>query len=97
MPGIAQTVDKMASQAVSRKETPLDQMVGVSKFFGKIDENERARAAFEDSPQGHSAPGRGKAYIAAGEREKAAQVLRTGVGDRPTGASCWPRQPRSIG
>ena len=86
VPGIAQTVDKMAGQAVSRKETPLDQMVGVSKFFGKIDENERARAAFETARKDTQRLGEYKAYIAAGEREKAAQVLKDwGGGDLANG------------
>lgn len=86
VPGIAQSVDKVAGQAVSRKDTPVDQIVGVSKFFGRIDENERSRAAYDTARKDTQRLGEYKAYIAAGERDKAAQVLKDwGGGDVANG------------
>ena len=75
MPGITQTADKVAGQAMSRKATPVDQIVGVSKFFGKIDDRARTRAAYEKLREDEQRLGEYKNYISAGEREKAREVL----------------------
>ncbi|MCZ4315177.1 hypothetical protein O4H66_17355 [Comamonadaceae bacterium G21597-S1] len=75
VPGIAQTADKVAGQVMSRKDAPLDQIVGVSKFFGKIDDNERRRAAYEVLRTDEQRLGEYKNYVKAGEREKAREVL----------------------
>lgn len=86
MPGITQTADKVAGQAMSRKDTPLDQIVGVSKFFGTIDEGERGRAAFETARKDREKAGQYQAYLKAGEREKANELLtQWGGGDPAVG------------
>ena len=86
MPGITQTADKMAGQAMSRKDTPVDQIVGVSKFFGKIDENERSRAAFDTARKDREKAGQYTAYLKAGERQKANELLtQWGNGDPAVG------------
>lgn len=86
VPGIAQSVDKVAGQAMSRKDTPPDQIVGVSKFFGTIDENERSRAAFDTARKDRERAGQYQAYLKAGEREKANELLtKWGGGDPSVG------------
>ena len=86
MPGITQTADKVAGQAMSRKATPVDQIVGVSKFFGTIDENERGRAAFETARKDREKAGQYNAYLKAGERVKANELLtQWGNGDPAVG------------
>ncbi|MFA9219250.1 MAG: LPD38 domain-containing protein, partial [Sphingomonadaceae bacterium] len=86
MPGITQTVDKVAGQAMSRKDTPIDQIVGVSKFFGTIDENERSRAAFETARKDREKAEQYSRYFGIGDRKKAAQVLKDwGNGDEKVG------------
>ena len=76
VPGIAQTVDKVAGQAMSRKETPPDQIVGASKFFGKVDEFERSRAAYDAMRKDEQAVGEFKQYLKDGDREKANEALK---------------------
>ena len=76
VPGIAQTVDKVAGQVMSRKDTPMDQIVGVSKFFGRIDDNERRRAGYEVLRQDQQRIGEYQNYIKAGDREKAKETLK---------------------
>jgi len=76
VPGIAQTADKVAGQAMSRKDTPMDQIVGVSKFFGSIDDNERRRAGYETLRRDEQFLGEYKNYIKAGEQEKARETLK---------------------
>ena len=86
VPGIAQSVDKVAGQAMSRKDTPIDQIVGVSKFFGTVDENERSRAAFDTARKDREKAGQYQAYLKAGEREKANELLtKWGGGDPSVG------------
>ena len=75
VPGVAQTVDTVAKQAMAPKDTPAEQMIGVSKFFGKIDDRARTRAAYEKLREDEQRLGEYKNYISAGEREKAREVL----------------------
>lgn len=74
-PGVAQTADTVAKQILSPKDTPAEQMIGVSKFFGKIDDLARTRAAYDKLREDEQRLGEYKNYISAGEREKAKDVL----------------------
>ncbi len=85
-PGIAPTVDKVASLATSRKEAKVKDLPGVNKFFGEVDETNRARAAFDTAKKDQQRLGEYKKYIAEGDRENARQVLREwGAGDEANG------------
>jgi hypothetical protein len=75
-PGIAQTADKVASQAVSKKEVDWVDRPGVSKFFGRIDEGNRARAAYETREKDKARAQQYEAYLNAGERAKAQALIK---------------------
>lgn len=85
-PGISPTVDKAASLATGRKEVKVKDLPGVNKFFGEVDETNRARAAFDTAKKDQQRLGEYKKYIAEGDRENARQVLKEwGAGDEANG------------
>lgn len=86
VPGVAQAADKAAGQMLSHKPVPADQMLGVSKFFGRIDDGERRRAGYDMLRRDQQMIGEYQNYIRAGERDKAKEVLaKWGGGNEANG------------
>jgi Large polyvalent protein-associated domain 5/Large polyvalent protein associated domain 38/Large polyvalent protein-associated domain 1 len=75
-PSIAQTADKVASQAMSKKEVDWMDRPGVSKFAGRVDEGNRERAAYETREKDAERSQQYEAYLNAGERAKAQALMK---------------------
>jgi hypothetical protein len=89
-PGIAQTADRVASQAMSKKEVDWVDRPGVAKFVGRVDEGNRARAAYETREKDAERAQQYEAYLNAGERAKAVALVKEwGGGDADKGRKLY--------
>lgn len=85
VPGIAQAADKTA-RAMTTEKGEITRLPGVDRFFGRIDEAARDRAAWDRSRSDAQVAGEIKQYLARGERDKAtAALIELGGGDEAKG------------
>ena len=85
VPGIAQAADKTA-RAMTTEQGEITRLPGVDRFFGRIDEVARDRAAWDRAHLDVQAAGEIKQYLARGERDKAtAALIELGGGDEAKG------------